>query len=58
MAWKTENWDGAKVIGKGGSASGFHAYVGFNPRSGTGVVVLVNCPVGPDDIARKILAAL
>ena len=58
LAWKTESWDGAKVIGKGGSASGFHAYIGFNPSRGTGVVVLVNCPVDPDVIARKILAVL
>jgi CubicO group peptidase (beta-lactamase class C family) len=58
LAWKTENWDGAKVIGKGGSASGFHAYIGFNPSRGTGVVVLANCALEPDVVARKILAVL
>jgi CubicO group peptidase (beta-lactamase class C family) len=58
LAWETLNWDGAKVISKGGAVSGFHAFIAFNPSRGTGVVVLVNSSLKAQEIAQKILAVL
>jgi D-alanyl-D-alanine-carboxypeptidase/D-alanyl-D-alanine-endopeptidase len=54
-AWNTSN--GIRVVQKGGETGGFFSYIGFNPATRTGVVVLSNALTAepPADIALHIL---
>jgi len=56
-AWHIQNKEGRSIIWHNGSSPGYRAYIGFDPKSRTGVVVLSNCysPTLTDDIGRHLL---
>ena len=55
--WIIQTKDGSSTIWHNGSSPGYRAYIGFDPKSRAGVVVLSNCfwKTLPDDIGRHLL---
>ncbi len=55
--WHIQTKDGSSIIWHNGSSPGYRAYIGFDPKSRAGVVVLSNCfwKTLPDDIGRHLL---
>jgi len=55
--WIIQTKDGSSIIWHNGSSPGYRAYIGFDPKSRAGVVVLSNCYWRslPDDIGRHLL---
>jgi serine-type D-Ala-D-Ala carboxypeptidase/endopeptidase len=55
--WIIQTKDGNPIIWHNGSSPGYRAYIGFDPKSRAGVVVLSNCYWRslPDDIGRHLL---
>ncbi len=58
-AWHVQSKNGNSIIWHNGGTGGYRTYMGFDPKSRTGVVVLSNLstPAGPDDIGRHLLDA-
>jgi CubicO group peptidase (beta-lactamase class C family) len=58
-AWHIQTKDGNSIIWHNGGTGGYRTYMGFDPKSRVGVVVLSNIstPAGPDDIGRHLLNA-
>ena len=56
-AWHVLNKEGRSIIWHNGGTGGYRTFMGFDPKAGTGVVVLANysTPEGPDDIGRHLL---
>jgi serine-type D-Ala-D-Ala carboxypeptidase/endopeptidase len=58
-AWHVQTKDGNSIIWHNGGTGGYRTYMGFDPKSRAGVVVLANIAsaAGPDDIGRHLLDA-
>lgn len=56
MFWMRVELDGYTFIGHSGDTFGFSAYVGFNEKNKTGVVVLSNGKMGVEEIGFHILS--
>lgn len=58
-AWHVLSKDGDSIIWHNGGTGGYRTFMGFDPKSRAGVVVLSNwsTPAGPDDIGRHLLNA-
>jgi len=58
-AWHIQTKNGNSIIWHNGGTGGYRTYMGFDPKSGVGVVVLSNISsaAGPDDIGRHLLDA-
>lgn len=58
-AWHIQNKDGNSIIWHNGGTGGYRTYMGYDPKTRTGVVVLTNIstPAGADDIGRHLLDA-
>jgi CubicO group peptidase (beta-lactamase class C family) len=58
-AWHIQTKDGNSIIWHNGGTGGHRTYMGFDPKSRVGVVVLSNIstPAGQDDIGRHLLNA-
>lgn len=57
LAWHISTKDGSEIIWHNGGTGGYRSFMGFNPRTRTGAVVLSNTSndAGVDDIGRHIL---
>ena len=57
--WLIQTKDGKSIVWHNGGTGGYRTYMGFDPKSRTGVVVLSNLAsaAGPDDIGRHLLDA-
>lgn len=57
--WFIQTKNGNSIIWHNGGTGGYRTYMGFDPKSRTGVVVLSNlsAAAGPDDIGRHLLDA-
>lgn len=57
--WFIQTKSGRSIIWHNGGTGGYRTYMGFDPKSRTGVVVLSNLSsaAGPDDIGRHLLDA-
>ena len=57
--WLIQTKNGKSIIWHNGGTGGYRTYMGFDPDSKTGVVVLSNLAsaAGPDDIGRHLLDA-
>lgn len=55
--WLIQTKDGRSIIWHNGGTGGYRSYVGFDPKTRVGVVVLANVSTteGPDDIGRHLL---
>jgi D-alanyl-D-alanine-carboxypeptidase/D-alanyl-D-alanine-endopeptidase len=55
--WIVQTKNGKSIVWHNGSSPGYRAYIGFDPKSRAGVVVLSNCysPKLTDDIGRHLL---
>jgi len=58
-AWHVQSKDGQSIVWHNGGTGGYRTYMGYDPKSRAGVVVLSNIstPEGPDDIGRHLLNA-
>lgn len=59
VAWHILTRDGHEIVWHNGGTGGFRSFIGFEPKSGMGVVVLSNAetPAGVDDIGQHLLNA-
>jgi serine-type D-Ala-D-Ala carboxypeptidase/endopeptidase len=58
LGWHvTSGSEGREIVWHDGGTGGYRSFIGFEPRSRTGVVVLANMatPAGVDDIGRHLL---
>jgi CubicO group peptidase (beta-lactamase class C family) len=58
-AWHIQSKGGNSIIWHNGGTGGYRTYMGYDPKAGTGVVVLSNISTnaGTDDIGRHLLDA-
>ena len=58
-AWHIQTRNGNAIVWHNGGTGGYRTYMGFDPKSHAGVVVLTNIAsaAGPDDIGRHLLDA-
>lgn len=58
-AWRIQTKNGNSIIWHSGGTGGYRTYMGFDPKTRTGVVVLSNLAssAGPNDIGRHLLDA-
>jgi CubicO group peptidase (beta-lactamase class C family) len=58
-AWHIQTKNGNSIIWHNGGTGGYRTYMGYDPKSRAGVVVLSNISslAGPDDIGRHLLDA-
>ena len=58
-AWHVQTKNGNSIIWHNGGTGGYRTYMGFDPKTRAGVVVLSNIATtaGPDDIGRHLLDA-
>ncbi|MCW5557505.1 MAG: serine hydrolase [Verrucomicrobiae bacterium] len=58
LGWHVRKGNDTEIIWHNGGTGGFRTWMGYNPRSRTGVVLLANAgmPEGPDDIGPHLLA--
>jgi CubicO group peptidase (beta-lactamase class C family) len=58
-AWHIQSKDGNSIVWHNGGTGGYRTYMGFDPKTRMGVVVLSNIstPAGQDDIGRHLLDA-
>jgi len=58
-AWRIQTKDGNSIIWHSGGTGGYRTYMGFDPKTRTGVVVLSNLgsDTGDNDIGRHLLDA-
>jgi len=58
-AWHVQTKNGNSIIWHNGGTGGYRTYMGYDPKSRAGVVVLSNISsaAGPDDIGRHLLDA-
>jgi serine-type D-Ala-D-Ala carboxypeptidase/endopeptidase len=56
-AWHVQTKDGKSIIWHNGGTGGYRTYMGYDPKSRVGVVVLSNIAsaAGPDDIGRHLI---
>ncbi len=56
-AWHVQTKNGNSIIWHNGGTGGYRTYMGFDPKSHAGIVVLSNYSsgAGPDDIGRHLL---
>lgn len=59
LGWHIFTNDGKEIVWHNGGTGGYRSFIGFDPRSHVGVVVLSNAetPEGVDDIGRHLLDA-
>lgn len=55
LAWHISSKDGEQMVWHNGATGGYHSFMGFDPKSRTGVVVLCNSFTDIDDIGRHIV---
>ena len=57
LAWHILTADGKEIVWHNGGTGGYRSFIGFDPKSRTGVVVLSNAETGAgvDDIGRHLL---
>jgi serine-type D-Ala-D-Ala carboxypeptidase/endopeptidase len=58
-AWHVQTKNGNSIVWHNGGTGGYRTYMGYDPKSRAGVVVLENIAstAGPDDIGRHLLDA-
>jgi D-alanyl-D-alanine-carboxypeptidase/D-alanyl-D-alanine-endopeptidase len=57
LGWQTMARDGVELIWKDGGTFGFSSFIGFEPKSGRGVIVLSDAGGGVNDIGMHLLDA-
>lgn len=59
LGWHILTRDGHEIVWHNGGTGGFRSFIGFEPKTGTGVVVLSNAETlaGVDDIGQHLLNA-
>jgi serine-type D-Ala-D-Ala carboxypeptidase/endopeptidase len=59
LGWHIFTTDGKEIVWHNGGTGGYRSFIGFDPKSRVGVVVLSNAetPEGVDDIGRHLLDA-
>ncbi len=59
LAWHILTHDGHEIVWHNGGTGGFRSFIGFESKTGMGVVVLSNAetPAGVDDIGQHLLNA-
>jgi CubicO group peptidase (beta-lactamase class C family) len=57
LGWQILKAQGAEIVWHNGGTAGYRTWIGYEPQSRTGVVVLTNVgtTAGPDDIGRHLL---
>jgi serine-type D-Ala-D-Ala carboxypeptidase/endopeptidase len=57
LGWHVASKDGKEIVWHNGGTGGYRSFVGFDPKSRTGVVVLSNASTasGQDDLGRHLL---
>ncbi|HEV7488656.1 MAG TPA: serine hydrolase [Thermoanaerobaculia bacterium] len=55
LAWHISTQDGHEIVWHNGGTGGYRSWIGFDPKSRTGVVVLSNASIGVDDIGAHLL---
>ena len=55
LVWLTLNQFGAPVVWHNGGTGGYHSFIGFDPATGRGVVVLANISTNIDDIGLHMV---
>jgi CubicO group peptidase (beta-lactamase class C family) len=55
LAWHISTRNGNEIVWHNGGTGGYRSWIGFDPKSRTGVVVLSNASVGVDDIGAHLL---
>ena len=55
LAWHISNKDGEQMFWHNGATGGYHSFMGFDPKTHSGVVVLCNSFTDIDDIGPHIL---
>ena len=58
LGWHVTTRDGVEFIWHNGGTGGYSSFIGYSPRTGTGVVVLSNSTVGVDDLALRLVSQL
>jgi D-alanyl-D-alanine-carboxypeptidase/D-alanyl-D-alanine-endopeptidase len=59
LGWHINKTDGKEVVWHNGGTGGYRSFMGFDPKTRVGVVLLSNAgtPAGVDDIGRHLLDA-
>jgi CubicO group peptidase (beta-lactamase class C family) len=57
LGWQILKGQGTEIVWHNGGTGGYRTWIGYEPRSRTGIVVLTNAgtTAGPDDIGRHLL---
>jgi D-alanyl-D-alanine-carboxypeptidase/D-alanyl-D-alanine-endopeptidase len=55
LVWLTLNQFGTPVVWHNGGTGGYHSFIGFDPATGRGVVVLANISANIDDIGLHMV---
>jgi D-alanyl-D-alanine-carboxypeptidase/D-alanyl-D-alanine-endopeptidase len=60
LAWAVQSEPNGTVVSHSGATGGYMSFIGFNPATRTGIVVLTNAAavIGPEDIGRHVLIGL
>jgi len=57
LGWHLRSAYGSEIVWHNGQTGGYHAFIGFDPKSGKGVVVLHNSAANIDDIGFHLIDA-
>ena len=55
LGWLLRRGFGAEIVWHNGGTGGYHSFIGFDPRTGDGVVVLHNSAASIDDIGFHLI---
>lgn len=55
LGWHVATKDGREIVWHNGGTGGYRSFIGFDPKSRTGVVVLSNAATSQDDLGRHLL---
>jgi serine-type D-Ala-D-Ala carboxypeptidase/endopeptidase len=56
LGWEIRKTPNGEIIWKNGATPGFHSYIGFNPSTKTGVVVLTNSAMKPAPFVSAVFS--
>ena len=57
LGWMIIKLYGSDVVWHNGGSSGYHSFIGFNPKDKRGVVVLSGCAEDIDDLGMSVITA-
>lgn len=55
LNWITRTMEGQRIVWHNGGTAGFRTFIGFDPDTEVGIVVLTNSGIGADDIGFHLL---